>query len=195
MLRSDTISRLQRYYFDNPLYKRELVRSTQEFFDEPNFQYGGFVRGPEESIGFYNEWFMYDFVLRDGESVLSHFVHVNPLALSPEELGVYQDLLDNRFGLFEILSVVPLRSMELRLLTTGEIFTVVEYAATMDAKEGWGLFGRVSRVGDHYEMVGADSFTVPLRDPEFKPYLDKVLAKGKLTPKDVLLMLTTGDVQ
>src|SRR3989344_7124887 len=124
MLRPNMISRLQGYYFNNPLYKRDLVRSTREFFDAPDFQHGGFVRGPEESIGFYNEWFMYDFILRDGESVLACFVRTNPLALSLEELSVYQDLLDNRFGLFEILSVVPLQSMELRLLTTGETFAV-----------------------------------------------------------------------
>lgn len=64
----------------------------------------------------------------------------------------------------------------------------------MDMQVGWGMFGRVAKVETHYELVGADSFTVPLKDPSFAPYLKKLLAKKKSTPKDTHLMLITGEV-
>jgi len=194
MLKPGTISRLHNFYFNDPAYTNNVLRSMREFFDMPNLTQNEAVSGTEESVGFYNEWFMYDFMLRKDMSVLSHFVEENPLNVSPEEIAVYRDLLDNRFGLFEILSIVSLQSMNLRLLATGETFTVIEYAATMDAQIGWGIFARVARVGDHYEMVGADSMSVPLQDKKFKPYLDRILAIPKLTPKNIHIMLTTGEI-
>jgi hypothetical protein len=175
-------------------YTDDILRSMREFFDMPNLTQSEAVSGVQESVGFYNEWFMYDFILRKDMSVLKHFVQTNPLKVSSEELAVYEDMLDNRFGLFEIISITPLQSMCLKLVAIGEIFTVIEYAATMEAQVGWGIFARVARVGDHYEMVGADGMTVPLQDPNFKPYKDQILALSKLTPKNIHVMLTTGEV-
>lgn len=194
MLKHGTINRLHDFYFNEPAYEKDVVRSMREFFDRPHLTQGQAVSGTEESVGFYNEWFMYDFMLRDKVSVLKHFAETNPLTLLPEEIAVYKDLLDNRFGLFEIISVIPLQSMKLLFVTTGKIFTVIEFSATMDAQVGWGIFARVARVGDHYEMVGADCMTVPLHDPQFKHYKDQILAIPTFTPKNIHVMLTTGKV-
>lgn len=194
MLPKGSIARVYQHYFDGPKYKAVVLRSMREFFDDTTLGFRGAVSGTQESVGFYNEWFLYDFDFGDGETTLEYFIRTDPLTLSEREMQMYRDLCDNRFGLFEILSVRPLESVHLRLLPSGEEFNVREFSGTMDMREGWGAFGRVARVGDHYELVGADSFTVPLADPGFQPYLKQLLEKGRLTPKDIHIMLTTGSV-
>lgn len=194
MLIPGTIARVYGYYFNHPVYRERVLRSVREFFDAPGLKQGGGVHGTESSEGFYNEWFLYDFSFDKSGGTLAHFIRTNPLGLEDDELRVYRELLDNRFGLFRVLRVEPLRGATLELLPSGEHFEVHEFSATMDMQEGWGVFTRVARVGDHYEMIGADSFTVPLADPAFAPYLKQLLAKKRLTPKDVHLMLITGEV-
>lgn len=194
MLKKGTISELLDYYFNEPKYKKIVERSMREFFDLPHFPKVGIPQGTEESVGFYNEWFLYDFIFKDEMSTLGHFVKINPSNLTDEELSLYKNLLNNQFGLFEVLEVQPLEGARLKLLVTGEAFDVKEFSATMDMQVGHGIFARISKIGKHYQIVGADSFVVPLADPTFKPYVKKLLAKKQLTPKDLHLMLTTGEV-
>lgn len=194
MLKKNTIARVYEHYFDTLAYRETVTRAMREFFDLPDFPRSGIPRGTESTPGFYNEWFFYDFAFDAKGSALAHFVRTNPLALPDAELRVYRDLLDNRFGLFRVDEVEPLKGAQLTLLPDGGAFEVQEFSATMDMQIGWGAFARVARVGAHYELVGADSFAVPLEDPEFAPYLEQLLAKERLTPKDVHLMLMTGEV-
>lgn len=195
MLRPDIISRLLGYYFNTPKYEADLIRSTAEFFDKPDFKRNQDVSGVHESIGFYNEWFMYDFLLSSNETPLTNFARTNPFSLSKEEVRVYEDLLDNYFGLFEVLDVMPTKGMLLKLLLDKKEFLVEEFNASFDAEKGFGIFTRVARVGNHYEMVGSNSFAVPIYDQEFQPYLERILKKKNLTPKDIHIMLTTGDIR
>jgi len=195
MLRPNTISRLLGYYFNTPKYDSDLIRSTREFFDKPNFERNQGVSGVGESIGFYNEWFMYDFLLSSNETPLANFVRMNPFSMSKEEIRVYEDLLDNHFDLFEILDVKPTKGMALKSLHDQKEFFVEEFSVSLDAQKGFGIFTRVAKVGDHYEMVGSDLFAVPLSNPVFKPYLEKILKKTNLNPKDIHIMLTTGDMK
>jgi len=134
-------------------------------------------------------------LLSSNETPLANFARTNPFLMPKEEIRVYKDLLDNHFDLFEILDVKPTKGMALKSLHNQKEFFVEEFSASLDAQKGFGIFARVAKVGNHYEMVGSDSFAVPLGDPGFKPYLEKILKKKDLTPKDIHIMLTTGDVK
>jgi len=67
MLPKGSIAKIYKYYFRNPRYSEEILRAMREFFDRPDLEPGGSLEMNDKSEGLFNEWFLYDFVLSNGE--------------------------------------------------------------------------------------------------------------------------------
>ncbi len=191
MLVRGTIGRIYGYYYDSAWYKDEVLRAFHEFVGEKISKTAAIEEIGIKYRGYFNEWFLYDYVRKDGMTTLEHFVRVNPLQLTDSEMNFYKTLLtSNRYGLFEIVSMVQLVSMTLKDLQTEKIYEVREMSATLDARPGAVMFGRVADVGDHYELVCADTFFVENVDRSFKNQFKNM--PGRITPKLAYEIVTKG---
>ena len=160
MLPKGSISKIYEYYFTAPRYKEEVLRALREFFDQPDLGKGGSLETDETSEGLFNEWFLYDFVLSSGRIVLEDFISTNPFKLEDLEMKSYRDLLDSCYGMFEVLEVKLGQGIKIEDMQTGKQWVVSEFNGTFNLGKGFIFFGRVGKVGDHYELVGADSFSL-----------------------------------
>jgi len=189
MLPRGSITKIFEYYFTAPQFSNEVLRASQEFFNRPDLGGGSSPNiDNKKSEGFFNEWFLYDFIMANGHTPLEDFINTNPLNLKELELKPYRDLLDNRFGIFEVLEVELGHSLTIKDLQTKEKWLVLENRGTHDLEKGRIFFGRVGRVGDHYELVGADSFSLQDVNDAIKRSFRR--AKFKITPKEANDILT-----
>lgn len=159
------------------------MRALREFFDRPDLDKGGSLETNEKSEGFFNEWFLYDFVLQGGCTVLEDFIATNPLNLKDAEMKIYQDLLDNTYGIFEVLEIDLGKNIKVIDLQNGKEWIVREFSATFGLEKGSVCFGRIGKVGDHYELIGADPLSLQKIDEATKKSFQQT--KFKLTPKIV----------
>ncbi len=179
-MQKDFISRLLSYYRNSPKFDDEISRALKEFFSE------GLKDVFDEMLEpYFNEWLIFDFKLKNGMTLLEDYYDRNPHKLPMYQLQVCKNLQNNIYGMFEVKQVDVGEGMELLLLSTGEKYYVNEYLGTFDLKKGNVFFNRISKVGDYYEMVGANSF---MFDIKLTPSFRKILKSSdeKMTPLDAL---------
>ena len=182
MLPKGSITKVYNYYFTASRYHDEVLRAMREFFDRPDLDRGGSLKTNEKSEGLFNEWFLYDFVLKNGKTTLADFVAENPLRLSADEMTFYKNLLEsNEYGLYEVVSIDINVGLMLKNSQTGKEIYVYERKLTSQVKPGNLFFGRIGKVDDHYELIGADTFSLQGIDEAAKKSFRQV--KFKLTPK------------
>ncbi len=183
MLPKGSIAKIYKYYFTKPQFKDEIIRAFREFFNRPNLFSGGKLElKDEKDEEMFNEWFIFDFRLSNGNTPLEDFYERNPYNFNIIQLQAYKDLQDNHYGLYKTKEVRLGEGLALENLQTGRIYQVREFSATFGLKEGQVISGRVGKVGDHYELVGSN--------PSFGPVkLDANIEKSfredktKLNPK------------
>lgn len=81
----------------------------------------------------------------------------------------------------EVVGVDINKGLTLKNSQTGEEVYVHEQKLTSQVKPGSVFFGRVGRVNDYYELIGADTFSLDGLDRAAKKSLRKM--GFKLTPK------------
>ncbi len=181
MLPEGSISKIYEYYFTSSGYKDEVMRALREFFDLPDLERGGSLDvGDEKGEGFFNEWFLYDFKMKNGKTALENFIAQNPFQFKENQMALYRNLRDNKFGVFEVLSVKRDHGLGLRDLQTDMEWFVHEKSLTHQAGVGDVFFGRIANVGDHYELVGADTFSMEIDEATKKKFRNE---KMNMTPK------------
>jgi len=183
MLPKGSIAKIYDYYFNEPRYKDELMPALREFLDRPDLDMGGSLELSQGGIGLFNEWFLYNFKLANGKTVLADFVAENPLNISVDDMALYKDLLKtNVYSLYEVVSVDVEKGLMLKNLRTKKNVYVQERSLTYQVKPGGMSFLRVAKIDGHYEIVGADSFLI---DGLIGGVIKKLIAKSdfELTPK------------
>ena len=182
MLQKGTIAKIYEHYFTAPQFSHDVMRALRDFFNHPDLDRGGSLGTTEMSQGLFNEWFLYDFVLSNGRTVLADFVFSNPLKISANEILLYQEMLNtNLYGLFEVKNVENGEGLMLENLQSGEKTYVYEKKLTSQVRVGDAFFGRIAKVADRYELIGADTYAFQGIDDKFKKLMRKELVK--LTPK------------
>ncbi|MBI2023616.1 hypothetical protein HYT01_03585 [Candidatus Giovannonibacteria bacterium] len=151
------------YYFGNSKYSREVIRAGIIFFNDipPD-------KATDQEQAFFNEWFVFDFILSNGKTPLQDFYDRNPYNYNFARLQIYKNLQKNEYGLYEVSDIEKGKSMALKNLRSGKSYKVREYSASFQLNTGELFFSRVADLGDHFELVGADSFKMP---PESKKIL------------------------
>lgn len=182
MIPKGTIRKVGEYYFNNPKYRDEIFRGLQEFF-------GDNIPNNDEPL--FNEWMTYNFIFSDGKNMLEKFYEENPLSIPLYRREIYKTLTENYYGLFEVMKVVPFKSLSLRRLSDEKEFDVSEVSATMDLEVGDVFITRVAKIIDHYQLVGADGKAIKSSQSRTKKEKDifiKNMANVKMdTPKDAFI--------
>lgn len=185
-MKKDIITRVFDYYF-NPAFEyvfgKEIERSLVEFF-------GGLPIGEIDpaSQGHFEEWFLFDFKIKDNKSPLRLFYEGNPLKLSSEELSIYKDMQENYFDFFEVIEIEAAKSATLRSTRLNKSFSVLEKTATKDLKKGDWVILRVFKNEDHYEITGGSAISFPgMKTKQAKKFTSGV--RTELNPKVVYGLL------
>ena len=105
MLPRGSIAKVYEYYFTAPQFKDEVMCALREFFNHPDLKEGGFLKTNKKSEDFFNEWFLYDFILSNRQTVLENFISTNPFKLEDKEMELYRKLLNNKYGVFEVIDL------------------------------------------------------------------------------------------
>jgi len=186
MLPKGSIGKILQYYSSSQRFEPEIERALIDFFN---------LNGPEEienigwnetAEGLFNEWFVYDFRLNSGLTVLQDYCERNPYKLKEYELTLYRDLLaTNHFGLFEVKEVWLNQGLKLYDFETKKNYDIQERAATHELKPGYLFHNRIAKINGHWEMVGTNSPVWPVHlGKNIRQVLNKNNKKN-LTPKDV----------
>ncbi|MDA2936059.1 hypothetical protein MYX06_02480, partial [Patescibacteria group bacterium AH-259-L05] len=176
-----TIGKLLTYYLDNPKFEKEVLRALQEFFDQTKLSSVDSFEFDEEAESRFNEWFVYDFRLKNKKTLLEDFYQRNPYNLSSVRLQAYKDLQDNEYALFEVLEVKQGQGLTVMNVKTEKEYWIQEYSATFQIQKGYLLVTRIGRVGDHIELIGGTPYVLPKEAKH--PFLGRLVASKKLTPK------------
>lgn len=181
------ISKMIDYFYGHAKFSDEIGRAMKEFMDIPAD--GVLLTFPKELAPHFTEWFVYDFKLTDGRTPLAYFYEVNPYKLSPWQRQEYKDLQDNEYGMYEVLKVDLDVGLEIKNLASGHKYYVYEHGATFELVKGSIFFTRAAKNGDHYELVGANSFIFPAKlGGGLRRNLEH--EKRKLSPKDLRFLIT-----
>ncbi|MFH1129517.1 MAG: hypothetical protein V1686_02160 [Patescibacteria group bacterium] len=183
MLPKGSIAKVYKYYFTAPEFSEEVMCALREFYNRPDLERGGSLGTTKQGEIFFNEWFLYDFVLNNGYTPIKNFIITNPFNLNELEMKLYKDLLDSEYGMFEVLDMERSKSLTIKDLQTNKKWLMNEYRATFDTEKGYVFFGRIGKVDDHYELIGADTFSTQDIDEVTKKSFRK--EKFKLTPKTI----------
>jgi len=182
MLPKGSISKVYEYYFTNLSHSDNVLRAMREFFDRFDFGWDDYLKTDEKGRGLFNEWFLYDFAFTSGKTILANFIEENPLQLPEEEMTLYKKLLEsNKYGIFEVLSVDIDKGLAIQDLETEKDLYVRERKLTLQVKPGALFFGRVGRVDNHYELIGADAFSLQGVKEVVKNFFQQ--REMKITPK------------
>ncbi len=176
------ISKIIEYYSTKPKHRKEFITAVKEFFDRPDLKPGGDIELRDRDEEIFNEWFVFDFKLKNGKTLLEDFYDENPYNYNMIKLQIYKDLQDNCFGLYRVKDIQLGEWLKLENLKTGKTYQVREFSATFSLKKEQVFSGRVGRVGSHYELVGSNPVFGPVKiNTELENIFKK--EKGKLTPK------------
>lgn len=170
------------YYYSGPIFAREISRALDEFFGYRVQETGYLNIENEDVMGLFNEWLVYDFKMTNDRTLLEDFCHNNPLDLPKDELEGYRDLMENTYGMYEILQVTWHEGMTFRDLQTEKEYWVKEKMGTEQARKGQIIFARVGKVAEHWEMIGSNGPVLPIKIGKgVRRYFSE--AKDKFTPK------------
>lgn len=194
MLKPGTIRKVGGYYQNSFEFAKDLLKAKGEF----SMGMGPMAFSSDKSEGFFNEWFLYDFVLSSGVTPLQDFVKNNPLDLKDDEMNFYKVLLEsNHYSLYEILDIKIGSQLKLRDIFTNTEYDVLEHMGTYEAKKGAVTFGRVAKVFDHYELVGADTLMLETKTQKDIDLIVKNLKQlgFPLTPISANLLLLANNMR
>jgi hypothetical protein len=194
MLKKGTISRVRELYLNDIKYKKDITKAIVMFFKDSPYSKQGenlLFRSLQEE-GLFNEWIFYDFKFSDGKGMLEKYYYENPENIPEYRRVIYKNLMENYYGLYEVLEIRLFSGLKLKRIEDSRIFDVYEMSLTTQINIGDVFFTRVANVGDRYELVGADTCLFQLsRLSENQRMLQlKEFSKLKnLTPRDAARMI------
>jgi len=180
-MKPGTISKVLKYYFQNPDFRSDVLMAMREFFNQPNLVSGGRLETRPGEDALFSEWFFFDFKTQNGKTILECFYHDNPLSLSKEDIRVYKELQKNIYGLFETLKVRRNEGLKLRDLQSGKVYEVSERSASLSLRTGEVFAGRISKLAGIWKIVSADIQGCGLTSDDTRDFLFGT--KNKLDPK------------
>jgi hypothetical protein len=166
------------YALQSGRFGREIERAKRTFWGHSIPEIG-----PDEtadaSMILWADWFTYKRPMHSGFTPLQTFIQEHREHLSAEDLAVYQELTHSIFSVFEVLEVARNRSITMRDLQNGEVYTVTEKRATRTIAPGYLVSAHILPLPDQYHVTGAlGAWPPPLKD-HVVAFLDSLVTSGK----------------
>jgi len=146
---------------------RELRRKLGEFADQPSFAWDA-ARAQDMYLGCMDqnlmlhdddftmercfEWFIFDFYISKGSTIIETFREECPHPLSNYENILIKDWARSRISLYEVQMVLPGKGLVIKDLLSRKKVMVHDINAAAEIKAGSILLMRVLKVGEEYEF-------------------------------------------
>jgi len=145
----------------SPRLRKDLKEAHSLFFSKPISELPEYSDDDPMFIQFI-EWFIHDFVLAGGTTVINEFARTQGRSVSAKEMKILDGWIDPGIGLYEVRESHPERAeVHLKELFTGESFLVRDVSGSRQLVK-WDLIGaRILRVGEKFRPSGVISYFPP----------------------------------
>ncbi len=146
-------------------YRKDFERAYALYCRKPFRQPLVLGENEQEQFSPFLEWFVHDFKLENGLTIVEEFYRAKEEKFSSEERSLLRYEMDSYCSIYEVLSVTPEVGMRLKDLFTEEELDVLEVRGTRTAAKWDVIFARVIRMGLTNKFSGIITL-VPRRDKE-----------------------------
>lgn len=146
-------------------YKEDYKKAYALFWRKPFREPLALDQKGEETYALFLDWFIHDFRLGNGSTIIQEFHQERQGKLSPEEHILLQHEAESYFSLYEVTSVTPEVGLRVKDLMTGEEMDTREVRGSRAAVKWDVIFARVIRSGSVGKFSGVISL-VPRREKE-----------------------------
>jgi tetratricopeptide (TPR) repeat protein len=135
-------------------YKKEFEKAYQLFWRRPFSEPLALDEKGEADFASFLEWFIHDFSLWNGATIVEEFYQEKKGKLSEEEISLLKHEIASYLSLYEVTSVTPGVGLRLKDLFTGEEIDILEVRGSLAAVKWDVLFTRVIRMGGINKLSG-----------------------------------------
>jgi HEAT repeat protein len=146
-------------------YKKEFEKAYQLFWRRPFREPLVLDEKEEANFASFLEWFIHDFFLWNGATIVEEFYQEKKEKLFEEELSLLKDEMASYLSLYEVTSVTPEVGLRLKDLFTGEEMDILEVKGSLTAVKWDVIFARVIRMGAVNKLSGIVTL-IPRRSKE-----------------------------
>ncbi|MCI0613712.1 SEC-C domain-containing protein [bacterium] len=143
------------HYSQNNVFHREYKKAVAIFFSKSIEDLNEIKKNPN-LYGRFLEWYIHDFVLTSGTTIIREFYKNYSAILPSSEKELLQDWIERHLSWYEVVDCIPEKA-EIRLkdLFTAEECLIRDVSASRGLVK-WDLIaGRVVKVGDHLRLLGS----------------------------------------
>lgn len=146
-------------------YKKDFEKAYQIFRRRP-FKEPLILDEKEEiNFGFFLDWFIHDFTLRNGMTIVEEFYQEKKEKLSEEELSLLKYEMASYLSIYEVIHVTPEVGLRLKDIFTNEEMDILEVKGSLTAVKWDVIFARVIRMGSVNKLSGMITL-IPRRNKE-----------------------------
>ena len=128
-------------------YRKDFEKAYALYWRRPFRQPLVLDENEQEQFSLFLEWFIHDFKLGNGLTIVEEFYRAPEEKFSSEERSLLRYEMDSYCSIYEVLSVTPEVGMRLKDLLTEEELDVLEVRGTRMAAKWDVIFTRVIRMG------------------------------------------------
>lgn len=146
-------------------YKKDFEKAYRLFWRRPFKEPLVLGENEEADFGFFADWFIHDFTLKNGLTIIEEFNQDKKEKLSDEERFLLKYEMASYLSLYEVISVTPEVGLRLKDLFTGEEMDILEVKGTLTLVKWDVIFARVIRMGPVNKLSGLINL-IPRRNKE-----------------------------
>ncbi len=135
-------------------FKKDFEKAYRLFWRKPFKEPVVLDEEKEANFGAFLEWFVHDFVLKSGLTVLEEYCQEKKDRLSREELSLLNYEMASYLSLYEVVSVTPEVGLRLRDLVTQEEIDVSEVRGSLQLVKWDVIFARVIKMDSVNKLSG-----------------------------------------
>ena len=135
-------------------YKKDFERAYHLFYRKPISEPLIMEEKEEADFAFFLEWFIHDFSLKNGLTVVEEFYNEKKEKFSDEERSLAEYEMASILSLYEVISVTPEIGLRLRDLFTDEEMDILDVKGSLTAVKWDVIFARVIRMDSVNKLAG-----------------------------------------
>ena len=146
-------------------YKKDFAKAYALYWRKPLRE--PLVLDEKEDAGFalFLDWYIHDFKLGNGLTIIEEFYRGKREKLSPEERSFLHFEMASHCSIYEVLEVTPEVGVKLQDLFTGESLDILEVSGTRKVAKWDVIFARLIKAGPVNKFSGIVSI-IPRREKE-----------------------------
>jgi hypothetical protein len=138
-------------YFLNPqnswLYGHDVKRAMAAFSGSPN-------PIPKHGLGFFLDWFTFDFEFRPGQKLLQYACDSNPMQLKDEDIAALREVTEhNRYDFLEVISFGKNKSTELKSVRDESLYALSTSNRIRNVRVGEVIVCRLGRIRGEWHIM------------------------------------------